>query len=80
MEQALEFVTDFRGRAPVTVVHRGSRHWEIFIQLCRNVDVRGNPVPDAYHAALAMEFGLEWITLDRGFSRYPGLRWSSLVA
>jgi predicted nucleic acid-binding protein len=29
----------------------------------------------AYHAALAIESGCEWITTDRGYSRYPGLRW-----
>jgi predicted nucleic acid-binding protein len=32
-------------------------------------------VPDAYLAALAIESGSEWITTDRDFSRFPGLRW-----
>jgi toxin-antitoxin system PIN domain toxin len=79
LDQAVEFVADFRDRSSVTVVHPGTRHWDIFIQLCRDADVRGNLVPDAFHAALAMEFGLEWITLDRGFARFPGLRWRSPV-
>lgn len=35
---------------------------------------RGNALPDAYLAALAIESGAEWITTDRGFARYPGLR------
>ena len=26
-------------------------------------------------AALAIESGCEWITADRDFSRFPGLRW-----
>jgi predicted nucleic acid-binding protein len=30
---------------------------------------------DAYFAALAIEHGCEWITADRGFARFPGLRW-----
>jgi predicted nucleic acid-binding protein len=34
-------------------------------------------VPDAYLAALAMEHGCEWITTDRGFARFPGLKWRS---
>ena len=34
-------------------------------------------VPDAYHAALAMQTGCEWVTLDRGFGRYRDLRWCS---
>lgn len=29
-----------------------------------------------YHAALVIEYVLEWITLDQGFSRYPNLRWA----
>ena len=36
---------------------------------------RGNDVPDAYLAALAIEQGATWITTDRGFARFPGLRW-----
>ncbi|MBV9160134.1 MAG: hypothetical protein JO281_00965 [Pseudonocardiales bacterium] len=30
--------------------------------------VRGNLVPDASRAALAIEFGSEWITADHGFA------------
>jgi predicted nucleic acid-binding protein len=32
-------------------------------------------VPDAYFAALAIEAGCEWITTDRAFARFKGLRW-----
>ena len=39
----------------------------------------GNRIPDAYHAALAVEHGCEWVTLDRGFSAYPGLRLINLL-
>jgi hypothetical protein len=51
------------------------RHWDIFTGLCRSAGVKGNRVPDAYLAALAIESGSEWITTDRDFSRFPGLRW-----
>ena len=27
------------------------------------------------HAALVMEIGGEWVTTDRDFSRFPGLKW-----
>jgi len=76
LEDALEFVSDLRSRSSVSIIRPGSGHWEIFLELCRIADARGNFVPDAFHAALAIEYGLEWITLDRGFGRYPGLRWS----
>jgi hypothetical protein len=60
----------------VTILSPGGNHWEIFRRLCREGDATGNRIPDAYHAALAVETGCEWISADRGFSRYPGLKWS----
>jgi uncharacterized protein len=53
----------------------GPRHWDIFTGLCRSAGAVGNIVPDAYHAALAIEHGCEFMTTDKGFSRFPGLRW-----
>jgi uncharacterized protein len=53
----------------------GPRHWGIFTGLCRSAGAAGNIVPDAYHAALAIEHGCEFMTTDKGFSRFPGLRW-----
>jgi predicted nucleic acid-binding protein len=47
----------------------------LFTGLCRTAGVKGNLVPDAYLAALAIESGSEWITTDRDFSRFPGPRW-----
>ena len=72
---ALEFLEDFHFREAVHLLVPGAGHWKIFIDLCRCADARGNLVPDAYHAALAIELGCEWLTLDRGFARFPGLKW-----
>ena len=54
----------------------GSNHWSIFSRLCREAGAKGNLVPDAFLGALAIEHGCEWITTDRDFSRFDGLRWS----
>jgi uncharacterized protein len=63
--------------APAAIVVRpGARHWAIFHRLCTQVGARGNVVPDAYLAALAIENGATWITTDRGFARFPALRWT----
>jgi hypothetical protein len=75
LREALEFVEDFRSRRAVRIAQPGSEHWGIFTDLLQRYDAVGNLIPDAYHAALAIEFGYEWISLDRGFSRYSGLRW-----
>lgn len=71
----LEFVEALRGAPNCLHVVPGQRHWEIFTRLCRDTRAKGNLVPDAYLAALAIESGSEWMTTDRDYSRFPGLRW-----
>jgi len=75
LEQALEFADDVRTRPNAVPVEPGSRHWSIFEDLCRRAGAKGNLVTDAFLAALAIESGSEWITADRDFARFPGLRW-----
>lgn len=74
--EAIEFAEDLRARHNVRLLSPGKRHWEIFRKVCAEADARGNHIPDAFHAAVALEKGLEWISLDHGFSRFPELRWS----
>lgn len=62
--------------APAAVrVQPSKRHWGIFRRLCSSVGARGNLVPDAYLAALAIESGATWVTTDHGFARFPNLTW-----
>lgn len=77
---ALAFVTALRQQPNVMMVNAGPRHWEIFADLCQSSGARGNLIADAYHAALAIEHGAEWITTDRDYSRFTGLRWSHPLA
>ena len=72
---ALAFVQAVRDQPNCLTITPGRRHWGIFTRLCRASGAKGNLVPDAYHAALAIEFGGEWVTTDRDYSRFPGLRW-----
>jgi len=75
MAQALKFLEILSDCPNAVSVTPGPRHFEIFTGLCRLPGIRGNLVPDAYLAALAIESGCEWLTADRGFARFPGLRW-----
>ena len=75
MSDALAFCKEVRDQPHCVHISPGPRHWEIFTGLCRQSGVKGNLVPDAYLAALAMESGSEWITTDRDYSRFPKLRW-----
>lgn len=72
---ALEFARELRGRPNHVEVRPGTRHWDLFVSLCEQAGAKGNLVADAYLAALAIESGSEWITTDRDFARFPGLRW-----
>lgn len=74
-EAALAFVAEIRERPSRVRVAPGSRHWGIFRNLVGEADARGNLIPDAWFAALAIESGSEWITTDRDYARFPGLRW-----
>lgn len=75
IETALDAAERWRGRRNCVDIRPGPRHWDIFTRLCHEAGAKGNLVPDAYLAALAIESGSEWITTDRGFARFPGLTW-----
>ena len=72
---ALAFVDALRAGPNALNVAPGRRHWDIFSRLCVKAEARGNLVPDAYLAALAIEHGATWYSADRGFTRFAELRW-----
>ncbi|MBV9379761.1 MAG: type II toxin-antitoxin system VapC family toxin [Streptosporangiaceae bacterium] len=74
-EEALTYAAEIRNQPHATVVNPGARFWPIFTRLCRQVGAWGKLVPDAYLAALAIEHGCEFVTEDRDFGRFQGLRW-----
>jgi toxin-antitoxin system PIN domain toxin len=75
LDSALDFAETLRNQPNATVLSPGVRHWQIFADLCRAAAARGNLVSDAYDAALAIESGSEWITIDGDYARFRGLRW-----
>jgi len=75
LAQALAFIETLRESPSTIPVIPGERHWDLFTGLCARVGATGNIVPDAFLAALAIEQSATWITADRGFARFPGLRW-----
>lgn len=75
LPDAVEFCDFVRNQPNAVTIAPGDRHWQIFTDLCSRGRVRGDLVADAFLAALAIESGCEWITTDRDYSRFPGLRW-----
>jgi uncharacterized protein len=78
-DEMLEFCDILLAQSHCVVIQPGERHWDIFKRMCTEADARGNLVPDAWFAALAIESGCEWITLDRDYARFPGLQWRVLI-
>lgn len=46
-----------------------------FSRLCEATGVVGRHVPDVLLAAIAIEHDATLYSADRGFKRFPGLRW-----
>ena len=80
VDQVLDFCGQIT-RAPGWLdLAPGRRHWEIFDRLSRDTNATGDLVPDAFLAALAIENDCELVSFDRGFRRFPGLRFSPPTA
>jgi len=75
-EQALAFIAELQARPQCRMLRPGPRHFTIFLDLCRELGLRGNLVSDAHHAALAIEQDAVWATSDADFERFPGLLWT----
>jgi uncharacterized protein len=72
---ARAFVDTLRATPNVVIVTPGARHWAIFCELLEASGATGNRISDAWHAALAIEHGCEWVSDDSDFARFPSWRW-----
>lgn len=74
-QEAFAFADQLLEQSNCEVVEPGARHWEIFRKLCLATKMTGPKTSDVWYAALAIEHGCEWITFDRDFAHFPGLKW-----
>lgn len=74
LSDALSYVAALRAANPARVVHGTAAAWEQFTAFA-DADrlLRGNLVPDAWLAAMAITAGARIATADAGFSRFEGL-------
>ncbi len=75
VESAWGEVKRWLGRPHAWVPLPPERHAALLEDLLSRGRAAGNHVPDADLAALAIEWGLELLSADRDFARYPTLRW-----
>jgi len=78
LSDAFGFCNDLLAQPHCEVIEPGDRHWGIFHTLCVETNTRGRVVTDAWYAALAIEWGCEWVTFDRDFARFPSLKYTIL--
>lgn len=74
LEVAIAFAEQLRTAEHAVCLAPGRNHWPLFLKCARSISARGNEIPDAYHAALALEWDCDWLTTDKGFRRFKGLR------
>jgi uncharacterized protein len=70
-------VSDWLAAPAAWVPGPGPDYGQILGDLVRRHDVRGNLVPDAQLAALAIEHGVEVCSADTDFARFPEVRWTN---
>src|SRR5579863_3380650 len=75
-DEVFAFCAELTGQPNCQLIEPGERHWSIFRRLCVEANITGPRISDAWYAALAIEHGCEWITMDRDFARFPGLKWA----
>ena len=75
LKDVLKFIGQVRSCPHCLLANQGPQHWSIFYSLVQSLKLTGNAVPDAFLAALALEWGHGLITTDKGFARFPSLKW-----
>jgi uncharacterized protein len=74
-QEAFAFADQLLEQPNCEIVEPGARHWDIFKRLYIETKTTGPKTTDVWYAALAIEHGCEWITFDRDFAQFPGLKW-----
>lgn len=77
---AWAIVHDWLAAPVVWVPEPGPGYAQILSTLIVDLDLRGNLISDASLAALCIEHGLDMVSADSDFARFPGLRWLNPVS
>ncbi len=73
--EAWSYVDRLLDTSAVVLLRASERHWEHVRTLAIDIDARGPDVADAYLAAYAVDNNATFISADRGFTRFPRLKW-----
>jgi uncharacterized protein len=76
---AWERITEWLAAPAAWIPAPGPNHAQLLGGLIARYEVRGNLVPDAQLAALALEHGLLVCSADTDFARFTDVRWENPV-
>lgn len=74
---AVELMNQWLSRRNVSLLNETKDHWRVLAGLIASADARGNLMPDAHLAALAITHGATFVSCDNDFARFPDLRWEN---
>jgi toxin-antitoxin system PIN domain toxin len=77
---AIDIVEGWLAQPNVAIATPTERHWHLFREAASGGQARGPMLMDAHIAALAIEHGATLMSADRGFARFPGLRFRNPIA
>lgn len=75
LDEAWQQVGDWLDSPVAWIPQPTDRHRHVLDRLIGSYDIRGDLVPDAHLAALAIEHGLMLCSTDGDFAHFEGLRW-----
>lgn len=73
-DQAFAYVDAVRAHPSHHALEPGPLHLELLRRVCDEADAKGDLIPDAVIAAIALEHGCAVASLDRDFARFPSVR------
>ena len=73
-EEAFAFLDAVRTQPGHRSLEPGVLHLDLLRRLCDEADARGDLVPDAVIAAIALEHGCAVASLDRDFARFSSIQ------
>ena len=79
-DEAWDQVSNWLAAEPAWIPEPTPAHAEVLRRLVVDGDLRGNLIPDAHLAALAIEHGVAVCSADSDFARFRQLEWINPVA
>ena len=79
-DDAIHLVEGWLARPGVSIPNPTEGHWQQFADVAARGQARAGRLMDAHLATLALEHGATLMTTDRGFARFPGLRFRNPIA